>query len=90
MDSLVQSCERSSEYPQNLVCHDALSHNLRMYYKKLSNESTRMFQNCHGEVDFLDLKVENDGMYLLLVSTATSAGKTANGAELRQNSNQIV
>jgi hypothetical protein len=90
MDSLVQSCEHSSEYPQNLVCRDVLSHNLRMYFKKLSSESTRMFQNCDGEVDFLDLKVESDGMYRLLVGTATSAGKTANGPELRQNFNQNV
>ena len=87
MDSLVQSCEHSSEYPQNLVCRDALSHNLRMYFKKLSSESTRMFQNCDGEVDFLDLKVESDGKYL---RTVTGAGKTANGAEMRQNFNQIV
>ena len=90
MDSLVQSCEDSSEYPRNLICHDALSHNLRMYSNKLKSESTRIFHDSHAAVDFLDLKVENDSMYLRLVSTVASAGKTTNEAEFQQNSNQIV
>jgi hypothetical protein len=61
-----------------------------MYFKKLSNESARMFQRFHAEVDFLDLKVDTDGTYLFPVTTVANAGKSANGAEVRQNSNQIV
>lgn len=76
MDSLVQSCEDFSEYPRNLIYHDALSHNLRMYFNKLRSENTRIFQNSHAAVDFLDLKVENDGMYLRLIGTVVDAGET--------------
>ena len=47
-----------------------------MYFNKLRSENTRIFQNSHAAVDFLDLKVENDGMYLRLIGTVVDAGET--------------
>jgi hypothetical protein len=58
MDLLFQSCKDSSEYPQNLVHHDALSYNLKMHRRRLSDQGNRLFNESRAAVDFLDL---NDG-----------------------------
>lgn len=75
MDLLVQSCKDSSEYPQNLICHDALSHNLKMHHHRLRSQSNRLFDESQAAVDFLDFKDGDKGkaLQIMLAQTANEA-----------------
>lgn len=61
MDRLLQSLEHSSQYPSNLVHHDALKHNLEAYHKRLKDQGDYLFDETQAAVDFLDLVSEHQG-----------------------------
>jgi hypothetical protein len=83
MDLLFQSCKDSSEYPQNLVYHDALSYNLRMYCSRLSEQGSRLFNKSRADIDFLDLDVGHKGK-LLQFAVGQVADKTGIGQNFVQ------
>lgn len=57
MDAFISSCDLFSDYPENLIKGDALSHNLQAYRIRLRNESGRLFNNReHSTVGFLEIR----------------------------------
>lgn len=61
MESLIQCCENYLQYPQNLIHHDALSHNLKAYCDRLGTQTGRLFNERQAAVDFLDLDGQEQG-----------------------------
>lgn len=65
MDRLIQSCNECLQYPKNLLCHNALEHNLESYSSRLMTEADRMFVGDEeAAVDFLDFNSNSQGTYL--------------------------
>ncbi|KAF2687075.1 hypothetical protein K458DRAFT_333138 [Lentithecium fluviatile CBS 122367] len=54
MDSLYRSCELFEQYPQNLVHHDSLSHNLKGFSDRLLSQERHLFEASQAAIDVLD------------------------------------
>jgi hypothetical protein len=56
MDLFTVSLDKFSEYPEKLVRHDALKHNIQAYRERLDFQKERLFNSKKpAVVDFLDL-----------------------------------
>jgi hypothetical protein len=64
MDYLYQSCERSAEYPRNLVHSDAYSHVTASYVEKLDEREEELFDDeTEASLDFWETEVDVKGAY---------------------------
>jgi hypothetical protein len=63
MEAFTNSLDNFSEYPEQLVRHDALKHNIQAYRNRLDFQKGRLFDSRKPAiVDFLDLHDEQQGM----------------------------
>jgi hypothetical protein len=65
MELFTDSLDNFSEYPEKLVRHDALKHNIHAYRNRLDFQKDRLFNSKKPSiVDFLDLHDEQQSMVL--------------------------
>jgi hypothetical protein len=63
MEAFTESLHNFSEYPEKLVRHDALKHNIQAYRNRLDFQKDRLFDTKKpAVVDFLDLHDGQQGM----------------------------
>ena len=61
MESLFRSCERSKDYPENLIRQKSLSHSLKAYSDRLRSQGESLFDEPQAAVDFWDLEKGDQG-----------------------------
>jgi hypothetical protein len=63
MELFTDSLDNFREYPEKLVRHDALKHNIQAYRERLDFQQDRLFNSRKpAVVDFLDLHSEQQSM----------------------------